>query len=646
MRNLKSRRSLIISVVGLFALLSMVLGSLYFRAGASKAASPAFVTLQNSAARWISSSSAHLVGPHISSDRMTVALLLRNSNLAGQNSLLKSLYHPNSFAYHHWLTSGQYSALFAPGAADVAAARLFLTNAGLTLTASPDATLVEATGTMRQVEAAFHTQINDYRLNTGTYYANSTNVQVPSGISSSIMGVFGLTNVPVARPNDMMDHGKKPNTAPPPYGGGPFGSGLTPSQIAGIYDVNPVYTKLKDQGQGTTIAVYELAGYRSSDITKYEDQYHLPHVKLVNIPVLGGATTHNGAAEVELDIELQIAMAPKVKQLLVYEAPNTELGALTEYLQMAVDNRADAISTSWGIVCEFFVNSEITQVEDQIFLRMAFQGQSIFAASGDSGAYGCARVGFLPPAGQELQIGDPNNQPYITAVGGTSFQGPDNITTFDPGTNPNPTYPGSSKELPWTDGCDPQNCTGGATGGGVSRMWAEPDYAANLTTGQYFPGIIGSYSQGGAYCGQQPGVLCRENPDVSLDADPSTGYSIYCTDPGDSFCASGEFGTPGWIRLGGTSCAAPLWAGIAALDITRHHNTRLGLFNYIVYPFDSTSGYASQFHDIVSTFTNGSGGTIVTTSGTQVVPPGYAANPGYDLETGIGTPDIYNFVKS
>jgi subtilase family serine protease len=126
-----------------------------------------------------------------------------------------------------------------------------------------------------------------------------------------------------------------------------------------------------------------------------------------------------------------------------------------------------------------------------------------------------------------------------------------------------------------------------------------------------------------------------------LNPAPATPYSIYCTDPGDSFCAGGEFGQPGWIRLGGTSCSAPVWAGIAALDITRHH-ARLGLFNYIVYPFDSTAGYASQFHDIISNFTNGSGGTV----NGQVVPPGYAANAGYDLETGVGIPGIYNFIKS
>jgi kumamolisin len=641
LRNRIVSRHLILSLPGIIIVLSLAFSTLILHYNV-KAAEQPNVTLPNSAARWVSS--AHLLSHHANNDQITVGMMLRTMSVEQQQALVESLYHPNSPSYHQWLSSARFSHLYAPSQSSIAAAQAYLTQSGLHLVASPDASLQLASGTTSQVESAFHTTINDYTLTNGhTYFGNTANVQLPLSLSSSVLGVFGLSNVPVAHSYDQIDTSSSPNVAPPPYGGGPFGSGLTPSQIAGIYDSSRVYHQLKNQGQGTTLAVYELAGYTPADITFYENHYHLPHVKLADKPVLGGATSHNGAAEVELDIELQIAMAPGMKQLLVYLAPNTELGALSEYMQMAKDNQADAISTSWGIPCEFFVNSQITIAENQIFLQMASQGQSIFAASGDAGAYGCSRAGILPPAGQELQLGDPNNQPYITAVGATSFQGPDDVTTFDPGQNEHPVYPGSTLELPWTDYCDPQTCNGGATGGGVSRIWAEPDYAANLSTGQYFPGVIGSYSQGGSYCGQQPGVICRENPDVSLDGDPSTGYSIYCTDPGDSFCAVGEFTSkPGWIRLGGTSTSAPLWAGIAALDITLHKHARLGLFNYIVYPFDSTSGYASQFHDIISNFSNGSGGTV----GTQVVPPGYTANAGYDLETGIGTPDIFNFITA
>jgi subtilase family serine protease len=528
-------------VLALLTVFSMLLGTQYFRAATSKAAGPALTTLPNSAANWIKSSSVHLVAAHSASSQMTVALLLRTSNPSGQLSLLKSLYHANSASYHHWLSTGQFNTMFAPSASDVAAATSFLTSAGLKIAASLDATMVVATGTTSQVAAAFHTHINDYSLKTGTYYANSTDAQIPSAMSASVLGVFGLSNFAAFVSHDVMDEKAAPNLGPPPYGGGPHGSGLTPSQIAGIYDATCVYKNLKDKGQGVNLAVFELAGYTASDIKFYEQHYGLPNVHLVNKLVLGGATSHNGAAEVELDIELQIAMAPGVKNLLVYQSPNTELGALAQYAQIANDNQADSISTSWGIPCEFGVTSQLTLGENQFFLQMAIQGQSLFAASGDAGAFGCTRVGLALPFPQSLQLGDPNDQPYNTAVGGTSFQGPDGITSFDPGANPNPTYPGTSAELTWIDTpCDSNSCPGGGSGGGVSRLWATGDYVFD-SLGNPLPGVFETGSQVGSYCGQQGGVLCRENPDVSLDSDPSTDYSIYCTDPGDAFCAVGEF---------------------------------------------------------------------------------------------------------
>ena len=634
MRNLKRPRSLIFSALGFITVLSMVFGAFYLHATSSKAASTGFTALPNSSAQW--TANAKLVGPHSSTDTMTVTLLLRTSNAAGQQSLIASLYNKNSSNYHQWLSTGQFMAQFAPAASDVTAAQNFLTQAGLQLVASSSPTMLLATGTTAQVEAAFHTQINDYSTKTGTYYANSTVVQIPSALSASVYGVLGMTNVPLELSGDKTD--VNPGTTPSiaTYGGGPFGSGLTPSQIRGIYDVNSVYSTLKDKGQGTTLAVFELAGYKSSDITKYEKVYNLPHVKLVNIPVLGGATTHSGAVEVELDIELQIAMAPGIKDLLVYESPNTEVGALAQYLQIAQDNKADAISTSWAIPCENVVNPQITIAENQIFLQMAAQGQSIFAASGDWGAYGCSAFGILPtPSSQALQVADPSNQPYVTSVGGTSFRQPERgPVVFDPGTNPNPTYPGTSAEGTWNEGaatggvgvdCTPTNCE--ADGGGVSRYWGSPDYQFGL-------GVVEGTSQTGPYCNlAQPGDLCREIPDVSLDADPGTGYSIWCTDPGDSTCLIDEFGVPGWIRLGGTSCAAPLWAGIAALT-DEHVEGRVGLFGYLVYPFDSVAGYASQFHDI-------------TLYGNGILPAGpYNAGADYDMATGVGTPDIFNFINS
>jgi kumamolisin len=249
--------------------------------------------------------------------------------------------------------------------------------------------------------------------------------------------------------------------------------------------------------------------------------------------------------------------------------------------------------------------------ESVAYTQMALQGQSAFVSSGDEGAFGCTR---FDPSDHSLQLEDPSSQPFVTAVGGTSFAG-----TFDPGKNPHPKYPGNAKEHVWNVGCSSSGCTGpgvGATGGGVSRIWASPPY-------QVGPGVNESgFSQSGSYCGQVAGVPCREVPDVSLVADPNSGFAEYCTDPG---CTPD--GGPGWFPIGGTSLSSPLWSAIAAL-MDHHQHGRLGLFNLFLYEDLKSASYHVKFHDI----TIGDNGF-------------YPAGQFYDMSTGIGTTDIYKLVK-
>ncbi len=595
------------------------------------ASSPApLVVIPNSIAPHVAG--AHMVGHHNTADQLTIGLVLKTSHAAEQQNLLKSLYNPLSSTYHHWLQNGEFDARFAPAASQVTAAKDYLTSAGLNvLSSSPSATLLLAQGTAGQIESAFHTRLNDFNASNGeSFFANTTNVQIPQTLSGSVLGVAGLTNH-VAQHSYATPPTPDAAGAPPAYGGGPFGSGLTPSQIAGIYNATPVYNTLKNKGQGISLAVFELSGYLRKDITAYENQYKLPHVPLIDklvqggpVPITAGGSPDYGAAEVELDIELQIALAPGIKHLLVYNAPNSELGVISEYLQIAKDNVADATSSSWGS-CEYLSTSSAKLAEFQAFTQMATQGQSIFSAAGDNGAYDCLPYTDANLTGSnQLQVDDPSSQPYVTAVGGTAFNNSKKQVLFDPGKNPHPAYPGTSKELTWTRGCMPTDCEGG--GGGVSRYWGSIDYQSG--GGRAVPGFIETgLTQSGAYCNQTAGVFCRELPDVSLDADPITGYSVYCTDPGDSFCKTGEFGKPGWIRLGGTSCASPLWAAITAL-IDHQAKGRQGLLNYYLYNFDSPAGYASQFHDITLQ-DNGH----------------YPAGATYDIATGLGTPNILRLVK-
>ncbi|MEO8972928.1 MAG: S53 family peptidase [Ktedonobacteraceae bacterium] len=615
MKNRTFSHRLLLPLLGVVAMLGLVLSSVYYF-GVAQASGSSLVPLPNSVP--LTGTSAKALGQHNPNALLTIGMVLQLRDAAGQQSMLQSLYHTNSPSYHQWLNPQQFNAHFAPATADITAAKGLLTGAGLRLQASSSPTLLLAQGTTSQVEATFHTTILNYTLSDGSQvYANNSSVLVPTALSEKILAVFGLSNITVSAPHKQpaQSHGTR-------YGGGPHGTGLIPSQITGIYNIDPVYKQFNDQGQGETIALFEQSAYIKNDIYQYTKMFGLPYPDLENIPVLGGTTDQSGAIETELDIELALAAAPKVKHVLVYESGFSDLETVAQYQQIASDNRADTISTSWGGCAEYFLKSQVTQAENQIFFHMATQGQSMFSATGDFGAYGaCDRLNL--PHSQALQIADPNDTPYITAVGGTSFETPGGTILFDPGNNPHPHYPGVSKEKVWiTYPCNTKACDGGGSSGGVSRIWAEGDYAFDKN-GKPLPGVDEpGYSKSGAYCGQQPGVLCRENPDVSLDADPGTGYAVYCTDTGAGCIKSG------WLDVGGTSCASPVWAAIAALyDV--HHHGRQGLFNYIVFQYDSAAGYASQFHDITG-YNNGY----------------YSASKYYDMATGIGTPDVFNLVKS
>ncbi|MEO8954014.1 MAG: S53 family peptidase [Ktedonobacteraceae bacterium] len=537
-----------------------------------------------------------------SSMPMVIGVALAPNHENEIQALVQSMYNPHSPQYHHWLRTGEYDKLFGPTASQVAAVESFLKQAGLSILPQPaSATIVMAAGSSTQIEAAFHISINTYRALDGTtFFANSNEVQIPGSLNGQIIDVFGLDNISNQVP--LYTSQEELHVSGPPahanYGGGPFGTGLTPSQIASLYDARPLYSA-NDQGQGRVLGLVEFSGYTSGDIRAYEKQFHLPNVPVQNIllPKATGKLDHKGAIEVELDIDMQIALASKVDKVLVYEAPNVGNNVIPLYQKIATDNKADAVSTSWGN-CEAVLSLPFVQAENNVFRQMAMQSQSIFAAAGDAGARDCLRSTSKISS---FQVDNPASQPFVTAVGGTSFG------SFDPGSNSTPSYPQGSEKA-WKDG-----------GGGVSRFWSQPTY-------QTGPGVKEpSYSQSGSWCNQSSGVSCREVPDVSINADPNTAYAIYCTDPDP--CLFGHI-LPlfAWQGVGGTSAGAPLWAAIAVLADNYNHQ-RLGFLNPLLYAFDGASNYSSVFHDIQK----GNNGH-------------YPTVPNYDMVTGMGTPAIYNLV--
>jgi subtilase family serine protease len=645
MQRLTVSRNILGSVLALCCLLAVTLGFTFFFTHTYASKSAAYVTLSGS---FITApKSAHFTGAHTSDQQLTITLTLQSSHATQMNNLLADLYTPGSSEYHHWLKPGEFNSLFAPTATEQKAVQTFLKQAGLSITDSPSPFLVRASGTTAQIETALRTHINDYQAANGqAFFQNDTAIQIPSTLSSLVIGVSGLSNTNKAHTNYITTHAAAQATGQvtPQYGAGPGGSGLTPSQTSSLYNANPVY-KLGDEGmgKGATLAVFELSSYTQSDISVFEQKFFGPNesVPLVNINVDGGPITPNcpkgdtcasndfsGDAEVAADIEMQIAIAPKISQVLVYNAPNDALGITItdEYFQIAKDDVADSISSSWG-ACEKDAGLGTAVAESLAFFQMALQGQSMFSAAGDTGAFDCLRGSGFPG----LNVDDPSSQPFVTAVGGTSFG------NFDPGATQQPDYP-TGFETVWNvlNRCSTKNplacVTTGATGGGVSTFWGQPDY-------QTGPGVANSFSQTAPSCVlAHAGQACREIPDISANADEFTPYTVFCTGSlaTNSACAtiSASQPVPGFLGIGGTSLSSPIWSGIIALWDSVH-GQRLGNANTGLYQlFNTKNSYKKFFHDITGiNQTENNNGFYPTT-------------PAYDMATGIGTPSIAGIVST
>jgi subtilase family serine protease len=641
-------------------------------ATAAPAAGQGFVALAGS----VSPTTDTITGSYTNS-KMQVEVAIAPRDAAGLNAEITALYDKNSSQYHQWLTTGQFNARYAPTAATEQAVAKYLGDSGLKVVPSGSPFLIRATGSSAKVSNTFHTSLNMFKDPQGTkYFSNSTPVYLPASIAGLTTGVVGLTNTvrdaihatplhhrvnAVLRAHAKSDAKTSCETGYPTaqqlfdnivggqplnlgYGAGPGCSGLTPSQENSLYGAPQRGPSAK--GKGVNLAVFELSAYQQSDIQHWARQFYGPGytAPLVDVNVDGGPLNvqcpsgdqcppqfegYSGDIEVDADIETQLALAPDVKALTVYNAPNDFTGQteLDEWNAIAQANKADVVSSSWA-VCEQDITETYAQAENTIFQKMATQGQSVFGASGDTGAFGCIRSdGTTGPA-----VIDPPSQPLVTDVGGTSFE------NFNPGTNPHPSYPFKG-EAAWNvdqlcsnAGPSAANdneggffwCAAtGAGGGGNSIYWGMPSY-------QKGPGVINAGTSTNCSLAK-PNSPCREVPDISANADEFTPYSEYCTGNANTpFSVCGTFSAgqpvPGWFGIGGTSLSSPLVSAMVAdRDSFQHHRT--GNFNtviYKLYQFDPSI----FFHDITGN------GHIAKNNGL------FPAVPGFDLATGVGSPKM------
>lgn len=412
-------------------------------------------------------------------------------------------------------------------------------------------------GTAEQMRETFQVGLQEFEHNEQQYRAVTSPVTMPQHCASLVEAVLGLDTRPQARSHlrrlKEMDasRGLRPAAA--------TAQAYLPRQVAQFYQF-----PLNVNGSGQTIGIIELGGgYTTNDIQQYFQKQNIAPPEVVAVSVGGGAnspTNPNGAdSEVMLDIEVAGSVAPGAK-IAVYFAPNTDQGfldALTTAIHDAT-NSPSAISISWGGPESNWTNSAMTSMDDACQSAAAL-GITITVACGDSGSTdgvddGANHVDF------------PASSPHVLACGGTEITASGTTLT---------------NEVVWNDEAQ----GGGATGGGVSTVFALPTWQKNANVPKP------SGNAGG-----------RGTPDVAGDAAPATGYQIE---------VDGQTEV-----VGGTSAVAPLWAGLVAL-MNQKLGKPVGFLNPQIYPLVGSGA----FRDI----TQGNNGT-------------YSAGPGWDPCTGLGSP--------
>ncbi|HTW64055.1 MAG TPA: protease pro-enzyme activation domain-containing protein [Bryobacteraceae bacterium] len=490
------------------------------------------------------------VAPLAASQRMNLAVGLPLRNQQELDTLLKDLFDPSSPNFHHYLTPAQFAARFGPTDADYQALAAFFGVNGFTVTGThPNRMILDISGRVTDINRTLHVNMMTWRHPTrGEFFAPDREPSLDAGVT--ILDITGLDDFVVPHPMDLRS--RLLNRAQPLAKALTTGSG--PAGLFTGNDFRSAYApSVSLNGAGQSVGLFELDGFYASDVAANFQQAGLPPVPVKTVLLDGFSGAPGGAnVEVTLDIMMASYMAPGVNNIIVYEGTNWN----DVLNRMATDNAASQLSSSWSF-------SPTNSTTEQIFSEMIAQGQSLFQASGDDGAY---HGSIMPPA----------DDPNVTVVGGTS------LTTAGAG--------GAwQSEVAWGD-----------SGGGVSTTWPIPSYQkpANMT------------AAGGS------GTM-RNIPDVALLAD----VQIFL------ICDDGE-----WIEVGGTSAAAPLWAGFLALanqQSTDNGKPRVGFLNPTIYGIGGGSSFSGDLHDITSGSNNG-----------------FSALPGYDLVTGWGTPQGQSLIDS
>jgi kumamolisin len=511
---------------------------------------------------------APFVGRLPATQSMHIDIVLAVRDQAGLDSFLRELYDPSSPAYRQFLTVEQFTQAFGPSQKDFDALIRFATANGFTVTGgSRDAMDVVLKGSVANVETAFHVNMGLYHDPIENRDFYAPDREPTVDLPFQLWHITGLDNYSIPRRALVR---RNSSVKPPATTGSCPSASFCGSDMRAAYYQGTALT-----GKGQNIGLLEFLGFDIADVNAYyKNAKQTRTAKVIGISTDGSSLKclwsqgECDDTEQSIDITQALGMAPGVTAVYLYVSNNSDSAMLGS---MSSHKPLPLnLSSSW------YWTPVDPKTDDPFFQKFAAQGQSFFEAAGDQGAWRATKTWW------------PMESPLVICVGVTD------LVTKGAGK-------GWASETVWVDG-----------GGGIS-----PDHFA-IPSWQKLTGVITKANKGS--------TKYRNGPDVSANSN----FTFYvCADQGHNPNFGGQ--ECGANIYGGTSFAAPMWAGYLALtnqQAKAHGDKPPGFINPTIYPLGLGSGYHTDFHDI----TVGSNG--------------FPATKGYDLATGWGSPNTDGLINA
>jgi kumamolisin len=425
-------------------------------------------------------------------------------------------------------------------------------------------------GSARRMAEAFDVPVHDYRRSTGEqFYASTRQPRVPVDAAGEVAGLGRILSY---TPYQERKRPILPRDVPD--------QGLLPTSLLTTYNADSLAAG-GFTGKGATVVVFAFDGFAQQDMDHFADWFNLPKFT----PEVMGDMPRQSRGEATMDLQMIHAVAPDARTVLVNSRPTVEgdadpyvkLGQLMREVDRSYPGAIWSLSIGWG--CDRLLQAANLAPVRAAMRTAQSHGTTIFDAAGDLAGLECkgGHNWSDPPSPDDVGLDAVASLPEVTSVGGTT------LSTDGDGRwlSEQAWY-----DIPLTQG----------SGGGASTLFNRPAWQS---------GLLGSGPR-----------ARRLTPDVSAVADPFTGVK---------FVHGGQV-----LVGGGTSQAAPIWAGFAAVINQFLAASRVGPvgdLNPLLYEIAEGAGVPG-FHLIDL------GANAVDSS-----------HLGYDMVTGLGTPNVANLAK-